>query len=548
MAITRWPAAAMPMAGRRVMAMVGLLPPLLLLVALLPVALHSQPVPDSGGGFAWSVYYPRFQPHPPESYVKTSVRDMVLVLGGNATHPALITQDFSGYPIRSGDGGFTWAPMCRTSGAREQDADADADADTEGTQAPQVTPWAGRPAGIGQLADGTLLIGTGTRTSTCAAHTWAANCTLSVFIFRVTVSAAGHCGWASPHQLPTMRAQQPCHPCRTAPRCDNVGGDASNRFRLTAAGTIYYTGTNLRTPASGRAADALPRSEQYDYSVAYRSSDMGATFAPVGVIGRGIAEVDILAMPPPPPPAPIDAAVKGAEVGVEPLLLASLRYQQSGGSSDTTGGYFAPFYKQTAISRSTNGGASWETPGMVTGYLQQTGSLALLADGKTLVLAFGHKDDAYDEATKTWVMYGQRFIVSYDFGRSFSRTIFDLAVGGMYAATVALPLPPGGSALSVANQTIVSVCANSTGVAGNLHVLRWHVPPQSDVAAGGFFEPVTPSCPSPSTSPSESAHHHHHGGGGGGGGGKAASEQQVAELLAENARLRGLLRTAGIAL
>ena len=50
---------------------------------------------------------------------------------------------------------------------------------------------------------------------------------------------------------------------------------------------------------------------------------------------------------------------------------------------------------------------------MVTGYLQQTGNFALMEDG-TIVLAFGHKDDTYDETTKKWVMFGQRAIISHE--------------------------------------------------------------------------------------------------------------------------------------
>jgi hypothetical protein len=63
--------------------------------------------------------------------------------------------------------------------------------------------------------------------------------------------------------------------------------------------------------------------------------------------------------------------------------------------------------------RGTAGGATWAAPGMVTGYLQQTGNFALMEDG-TIVLAFGHKDDTYDETTKKWVMFGQRAIISHE--------------------------------------------------------------------------------------------------------------------------------------
>ena len=44
---------------------------------------------------------------------------------------------------------------------------------------------------------------------------------------------------------------------------------------------------------------------------------------------------------------------------------------------------------------------------------------------------------------------------------------------------------------------LVTACANSTGVAGNLHVLRWHAPERAEVAAGGYFQPVAPSCGAP---------------------------------------------------
>ena len=56
----------------------------------------------------------------------------------------------------------------------------------------------------------------------------------------------------------------------------------------------------------------------------------------------------------------------------------------------------------------------WAAPGLVTGYLQQTGSLAQLHDG-TIVLAFGHKDDTVMNGT--WTMFGQRAILSHDGGK-----------------------------------------------------------------------------------------------------------------------------------
>ena len=124
--------------------------PVLTLVLLPPLALP-QPVPDSGNGFAFSVYYPEFVQQPLEQYIETSHGGMVqpsLALGGNASHPVLITQDFSSHPLRSLDGGLTWSPLCATTTTA-----------AAGERA-EITPWSGRPAGIGLLPDGTLLLGT----------------------------------------------------------------------------------------------------------------------------------------------------------------------------------------------------------------------------------------------------------------------------------------------------------------------------------------------------------------------------------------------------
>lgn len=240
----------------------------------------------------------------------------------------------------------------------------------------------------------------------------------------------------------------------------------------------------------------------------------------MGVIGRNIAEVDILPLP------------AGQDGGGE-VRLASLRYQQSQvvDADQTASDFYAQFYKQTAISRSGNFGKTWEAPGLVTGYLQQTGSLAVV--GAAVVLAFGHKDDTYDEQTKKWVMFGQRFIVSYDQGRTFSRTIFELGSGGMYAATVALP-----SASSPGNETLITVAANSTGVAGSLHVIRWRLPAAASVSAGGFFTPVAPACPAPPGGRQvDSAEV---------GSDEEGCGERVRQLEAENSQMRAKIEAAGL--
>ena len=230
--------------------------PVLTLV-LLPLALP-QPVPDSGNGFAFSVYYPQFVQHPLERYIETSHTYMVqpsLAVGGNATHPMLITQDFSSRPLRSVDGGLTWTPLCATTAGSSEGM--------RGGEREGVTPWSGRPAGIGLLPDGTRLVGTGTQPpSICGTNPWVHNCSMHVYLFRIAVYGDGKCSWGEPYALPTLSAGKPC---ASGQHCDNVGGDATNRFHVASDGSVYCTGTNLRSPPAGQ---TLPPDQQYDYSVA----------------------------------------------------------------------------------------------------------------------------------------------------------------------------------------------------------------------------------------------------------------------------------------
>ena len=218
---------------------------------------------------------------------------------------------------------------------------------------------------------------------------------------------------------------------------DGVGTDASIRFHEHEDGTIYYPVSTTRIARPGK---PLTKPNWYFAAQLYVSLDGGRTFRSRANMGKWTCEADLLSLD-------------------DDELLASIRYQ-------TPGEGLWPRYKQTAISRSTDGGRTWTIPRIVTGFLQQTGCLVQLSDG-TIVLPFSHKDEGF----------GQRFLVSYDRGHTWSKTIFELNRGGMFASSVTL-----------SDDTIVTVFEDRSRDR-KLTILRWKIPSREEVKSGGFFTP-----------------------------------------------------------
>ena len=119
----------------------------------------------------------------------------------------------------------------------------------------------------------------------------------------------------------------------------------------------------------------------------------------------------------------------------------------------------------TAILHSDDAGKTWTAPRLLTGFDEQTGCLVSLSDG-TVILPFGYKTDTR----------GQRFLISYDGGETWSRNVFQLHDDGQYASSVAL-----------ADDTIVTVLHATKGL--QVQALRWRPPARDKVAAGGFWSP-----------------------------------------------------------
>jgi len=119
----------------------------------------------------------------------------------------------------------------------------------------------------------------------------------------------------------------------------------------------------------------------------------------------------------------------------------------------------------TAVLHSDDGGKTWTQPRLVTGFDEQTGSLIQLSDG-TVLLTFGYKTDTR----------GQRFMLSYDQGETWSRSVFQLHADGQYASSAVLP-----------DDTIVTVIHDTKGQ--RVHSLRWRAPSRDKVETGGFFAP-----------------------------------------------------------
>lgn len=167
-------------------------------------------------------------------------------------------------------------------------------------------------------------------------------------------------------------------------------------------------------------------------------------------------------------------------------IVASLRYQRAKLPEDrpTLGGwaYDLPsqrdnsivggptaigrtVFQGTAFTSSEDGGKTWATPRLVTGALAQTGCLVRLSEG-TLILTFGR--------------HGQRFMLSYDDGKTWSKAVYTLNNTGEYARSVALE-----------DDTITTI-HDSVGKEvgrGSLSVLRWRAPSREEVEQHGFFTP-----------------------------------------------------------
>ena len=125
-------------------------------------------------------------------------------------------------------------------------------------------------------------------------------------------------------------------------------------------------------------------------------------------------------------------------------------------------------FQNTVFATSADGGRTWTTPRLVTGLLQQSASLVQLSDD-TLVLTFGRP--------------GQRFMLSYDCGQTWSRAVYRLHDDGEYARAVALE-----------DDTIVAIhdfghYMHYGKDDDRLGVLRFRVPARAEVEKRGFFTP-----------------------------------------------------------
>ena len=214
--------------------------------------------------------------------------------------------------------------------------------------------------------------------------------------------------------------------------------------------------------AQSRPDRPVPRVQQVAHGHVFVSADDGRTWSREGFIGDNANESDLLQLP-------------------SGRILASVRYQRRKRPEDPPqlvspyddrpdpGGHSV--YKNTAFAFSDDGGVSWSPPRIVTGFMQQTACLVRLSDG-TVLMPYSRKD-----GTK-----GQRFVVSYDEGRTWSNAIFQLNDFGTFASTVALD-----------DDTLVTVHETPRNVAPNnwvmLHALRWKAPNRGDVEKNGFFEP-----------------------------------------------------------
>ena len=331
--------------------------------------------------------------------------------------------DTTGFLYHSRDGGLNWARLCEVPLRHKPPQESDT------TSGPNLS-------GVGFLSDGTLL--STIRHHHCNGVSGVHNETVCSRVWVTRSSDRGR-SWSDPYELDPSPYEA-------------IGGNKV-RFFERSDGTVLLPMNCTRYARPGK---PLSPADEYEVAQVYASGDRGCTWHNHGDLNKHSDESDLLELP-------------------SGRILASTRYQRRrmpgdppelvSGAGKETGSLF----KQTAFCHSDDGGKTFSEHLLLTGWLQQTACLARLSDG-TLVMPFGHKEEGG----------GQRFMVSYDDGQTWSKTVFELNKSGWYASSVIL-----------GDDTIVTVYAREwhSGGSNQLEVLRWKVPPKEIVAKNGFFSP-----------------------------------------------------------
>lgn len=260
----------------------------------------------------------------------------------------------------------------------------------------------------------------------------------------------------------------------------DVVGDQTVPIRLRD-GRLLVPFIVQRWARPGRQVSA---SEDYFRSYLYSSNNDGKTWSRFSRFTDHSPEPSLLELP----DGEIVASIRYQrnKVPGDPPEFASDARLYSGVGAPTDPG--CQLFQNTAFSSSKDGGKTWATPRIVTASAQQSGSILRLSDG-TLILTFGR--------------YGQRFMLSYDSGVTWSRDVYELYRCGQYARSIILDDDSvvtvhdsretwnfRGQTLRCYDDSVVPDGEDVTSWgSGRLGILRWNVPSRSRVELNGFFTP-----------------------------------------------------------
>ena len=181
----------------------------------------------------------------------------------------------------------------------------------------------------------------------------------------------------------------------------------------------------------------LPAVMKGAFPYVLRSHDGGATWPEKSMVSLYGAEVHLLELP----SGRILAAIRkqrwhrlpGDPHEMEPTMRANGYRPEYTGFVEDTAFATTSCYKSVYVSESSDGGRTWVDERRVSDYEQCSGDLALLADGKTLVLAYDSRyPDRFGKA-------GVRARVSYDQGQSWEPVEYVLGEGENYPGCIATP-------------------------------------------------------------------------------------------------------------